>query len=351
MELSFSVAIPMTSSQTANLLEAGFTFILYQRGQIPLPFQQLQASAALMQQQKNSDGNKTVLKDAYQNILSPELTPKSNKDALEGAVIMNPRQRINLMTQERRKRLQLLKLEKLRKLGIAAESKAYNAIQPAMQMLKRLLADAALGTPQLTHSGHRKRIMSLVLLLGPSVYCPKEIYYFDLPCQWASDDSNVISKGESEKFQATLRQFYKKIITSPDFMDFTEKPLGIQYVHMCVVAMGDLKYVLSDKYYNDVLRLPGLPPPIHQALIRQQIGDTMETETSSITPIYFPKKSRNKCFKIRIQGASLDQESIDNVSYDGNSSFSSDILFDNNSFSCYQIPLRFKGVQCKNKRL
>jgi len=237
---------------------------------------------------------------------------------------------------------------------LAAESKAYNSIQPAIEMLRRLLADATVQMPDLTPLGHRKRIVSLALLLGPSVYCPKEVYYFDLPFQWASDDRNVITKAEADQFQTTvLRQFYKKIITNLDFMDFTDKPLGSQYIHICVVALGDLNSILSDEYYNSVLRLPGLPPSIQQALSRQQqIGDTIETEPSSTNPTYFPRKSsRNKCFKIRIQSPCLEQESINNLSCDGSSSFSSDILFDSNSFSCYQIPLRFKGVQCKNKRL
>ncbi|ODN05588.1 hypothetical protein Ocin01_01092 [Orchesella cincta] len=345
MELLFSVGTPMTSSQTSRLLEAGFTFILYQRGQLPLPFQQLQASATEVQLQnvEGRNGSKAVLREEVQKIL-PELA---------GCIKMDPRQRIALMTQERKRRLQINKLEKQRKLEIAAESKAFNSIQPAMEMLRRLLADATVRKPELTPSGHRKRIVSLALLLGPSVYSPKEIYYFDLPCNWASDDSNVNSKAEAEQFQTTvLRQFYKKIITSSDFMDFTEKPLGTQYVHICVVALGDLNNILMNEYYNNVLRLPGLPPSIHQALIRQPIGDSLETDPSSATPIHFSRKNRNKCFKIRIQDVTLEQ-SMDSVSCDGSSSssFSSDILFNSNSFSCYQIPLRFKGVQCKNKRL
>jgi len=147
----------------------------------------------------------------------------------------------------------------------------------------------------------------------------------------------------------------RKIITNSDFMDFTDKPLGTQYVHLCVVALGDLNTILLDEYYKNVLRLPGLPPSIQQALYsRQNMSDSLllETEPSIPTPINFSRKNRNKCFKIRIQSTSLEQESLDSISCDGGiSSFSSDILFDSNSFSCYQIPLRFKGVQCKNKRL
>lgn len=46
MELSFPVQGLLSSSQTASILEAGLTYVLYQRGQIPLPYQQLQMSAS-----------------------------------------------------------------------------------------------------------------------------------------------------------------------------------------------------------------------------------------------------------------------------------------------------------------
>jgi len=79
-----------------------------------------------------------------------------------------------------------------------------------MQMLRRLLADAAVRKPEFSSTGHRKRIVSFTLLLGPSVYCPKEIYYFDLPCQWSSDDINATSKAAADQFPTSvLRQFYK----------------------------------------------------------------------------------------------------------------------------------------------
>ncbi len=45
MELLFPVEGPLSSSLTASILEAGFTYVLYQRGQIPMPYQQLQTSA------------------------------------------------------------------------------------------------------------------------------------------------------------------------------------------------------------------------------------------------------------------------------------------------------------------
>lgn len=45
MELTFSVDLPLSATQTASILEAGLTYVLYQRGQIPLPYQQLEKSA------------------------------------------------------------------------------------------------------------------------------------------------------------------------------------------------------------------------------------------------------------------------------------------------------------------
>lgn len=98
MELEFAVKDSLRSFVVASsLLEAGLTFILYQRGQIPLPFQQLEKSALLLNEQNKADADKHEGGNRifHRHILSEEgqLVDMQNVPN----VGVNPRDRISLM--------------------------------------------------------------------------------------------------------------------------------------------------------------------------------------------------------------------------------------------------------------
>lgn len=155
--------------------------------------------------------------------------------------------------------------------------------------------------------------------------------------------------------------YRRKIITNTDLMDFTSKPLPKTYAHICLVTFGDLNSLIhGNSDYKDVIRLPTLPPSILQTLLTTEtcqsteessFQDTLENTRPYSNFRSSRKQVKSKIFKIKIQySGNESEESIDLTQSSTTNSFSGDILFDNNSFSCYQIPLRFKGVQCKNKR-
>ncbi len=150
----------------------------------------------------------------------------------------------------------------------------------------------------------------------------------------------------------------RKIITNTDLMDFTSKPLAKTYAHICLVTLGDLNSLLhGNSDYKQVIRLPTLPPSLLQTIMsspsteESSFQDTLENTRPYSNFHSSRKPEKSKFFKIKIQYRNNErEESIDLTQSSTTNSFSGDILFDNNSFSCYQIPLRFKGVQCKNKR-
>lgn len=145
-------------------------------------------------------------------------------------------------------------------------------------------------------------------------------------------------------------------------MDFTSKPLPKTYAHICLVTFGDLNSLIhGNSDYKEVIRLPKLPPSILQTLLNTEscqstdessFQDTLENPRPYSNFRTSRKQAKSKIFKIKIHYSNYEsEESIDLTQcLSTTNSFSGDILFDNNSFSCYQIPLRFKGVQCKNKR-
>lgn len=111
---------------------------------------------------------------------------------------------------QRKERIRCNKRERIKRQALADESKAFNSIQPALDTLQRLIVDCSRINLGVTSFGHSKRVVSLALILGPSVYCPKEVYCFDLNIPERISDSVMVSKSVADKFDSTvLKQFYK----------------------------------------------------------------------------------------------------------------------------------------------
>lgn len=95
MDLIFPVEGPLSSSLTASILEAGFTYVLYQRGQIPLPYQHLQTSA--VEHKKLVDKEQSMADDLRQQNRENLNINGTVSSSFEETSTLNTRDRISTM--------------------------------------------------------------------------------------------------------------------------------------------------------------------------------------------------------------------------------------------------------------
>jgi hypothetical protein len=146
----------------------------------------------------------------------------------------------NLESAEGWSRLRLMKNQmRARRQEIRMTMKLNRLLQKEM-LAREIWDDIFLKLRAVFLPTHSVNVTAIIVMFGPSIYNPKETITFridpSLTVNNFQNNEGVIHF--SEAFPAMLRDFHKKIIMSPEFLDFTTKPLRSTGSHVCILTTG-----------------------------------------------------------------------------------------------------------------
>ncbi|CAG7816959.1 unnamed protein product [Allacma fusca] len=328
----------LAQNEAFRIIEAGIKFFLYQRGQIPLPYERLQEPT---QPNTNINVGHSRLKPVECSVLSTDDARNFEEEHrhLENAGdSVQGWRKLRLMKNELRAKRQEIRI--LAKLNRLAQK----------EMLARGIWDEVfLKLRSIFLSPANIDVSAIVVMFGPSVFNPKETIIFRVdPCLLMTKLQRMEKMTHAnDGFPTILREFHKKIIMSTEFLEFSTKPLRSTATHLCILTR---QTITDENLRENFILLDNLPKGLIKLDMTSEYKDISDSKVSACM-------RRNKSLEVNLQLKSMNNlskiETVSDILLENTKTMcrKSELasvtpcskIEDSRNVFCYQLPMRYRG--------